>query len=333
MSRKKRRRRPPGPRPADPPSVPAAQTPPVGAETKVRRSGNGSAAPRSTQPLIMQPPVLRSIGRGLVTVGRSPALLVSAFLGLLVLWLTYSLSGQVYVASPGTLSQLEALPVMHSLVDANFLQIATRVFEPPVILMLAAVLLIVRAALLSFWIAACLESLGGEADWRVAAAKALGPARRSFPTVLLSEATFLAIVFVLPSILGAILGLFGLVGGLVLGMYFLIYAPVVAVAEGRKLRDALQYGVRAARARGPQHTLLVFCYAFASLVLLFISFAGVAVPATPSVFAWAYALGLTAIHVGLLATLVDRWRSLRVPVIAAVDAQREARSAARTRRR
>jgi len=259
--------------------------------------------------------------------------LVSAFLGLLLLWITYAVSGQVYVASPGTLSQLESLPVMHSLVDANFLQIATRVFEPPMILALAAVLLVLRAALLSFWIAASREALDGEPDWRAAARRALGPARRAFPTVLLSEATFLAIVFVLPSVLGAILGLFGLVGGLVLGMYFLVYAPVVAVVEGRKLRDALQLGLRAARARGPQHTLFVFTYSFASLVLLFISFGGVAVQATPSVFAWAYALGLTAVHVGLVATLVDRWRSLREPVIAAVEAQRQARAAARPRRR
>jgi hypothetical protein len=207
------------------------------------------------------------------------------------------------------------------------------VFEPAVLVALAVALLVLRAALLSFWIAASWRTLEGETDWRAAARGAIGPARRAFPTVLLAETTFLAIVFVLPSVLGAILGLFGLVGGLVLGMYFLIYTPVIAVADGRKLRDALPMSVRAARARGPQHTLLVFLYAFASLVLLFVTFEGTAVPATPSVFAWAYALAITVLHLGVLAAFVDRWRTLREPVTAAVAAQREARATARPRGR
>lgn len=268
--------------------------------------------------MILQPPLLPSVGRGLLTVGRSPALLASAFLGLLVLWLLSSASGQVYVASPGTLSQLESLPPMHSLVDANFLNIATRVFEPVETVVLGAALILVRAVLMVYWIAVALETQRGEPDWRVAASRARGTALRSVRTMIAVEAMFLAIVFVLPSVLGAALGFLGIIASIVFSMYFLVFTPVVAVMEQAGLRESMRLAFRAARARGPQHTLLVFIYVTASIMLLLYTPGGIAFEATPSIPTWLYGLGFSALHVAVLATFVDRWLSLREQVMSAV---------------
>jgi hypothetical protein len=281
----------------------------------------------------MQPPLLPSLGRGFLTVGRSPALLVSAFLGLLVLWLLSSASGEVYVASPGTLSQLESLPPMHSLVDANFLNIATRVFDPLVTVVLGVALVLVRALLMAFWIAVSLQSLWGESDWRRAVSRARGTMLRSLRTLLAVEAVFLAIVFVLPSVLGAALGFLGIIASIVFSMYFLVFAPVVAVTEQTGLRESMRLAFRAARARGSQHTLLVFLYVSAAIMLLLYGFGGIVSAATPSIPTWLYGLGFSALHVAVLATFVDRWLSLRDQVMEAAARRPPARSAARARSR
>jgi hypothetical protein len=324
MTKKKRRRHPPRrtaatpPAEARPPARPARPT-----RSRSERTGERTA-PRPGPTVIAQPRLLPSLGRGLLTVGRSPALLISAFLGLLVLWLIASAAAEVYVASPGTLGQLESIPPMHSLVDANFLNIATRVFHPAVTVALGAGLILVRSVLISFWVAASLEALGGEPDWRTAARRARPRALRSLRTVLAVEALFLAIVFVVPSVLGAALGFLGVMASIVFSMYFLVFTPVVAVAELTGLRDSLRLAFRAARARGPQHTLLVFLYTSAAIMLLVYGFGGIASAATPSIPTWLYGLGFSAVHVAILATFVDRWLSLRDQVTAAAEAPRVA---------
>jgi hypothetical protein len=331
-SKKKRRRHPPARR--DAASRPVSE--PAGRTSKAPGARSEQAEQRQARdqrrPLILQPPLLPSLGRGLLTVGRSPALLASAFLGLLALWLLSSASGEVYVASAGTLSQLESLPPMHSLVDANFLNIATRVFDPVVTVVLGAALILVRAVLMAFWIAAALETRSGETDWRVAATRARGPALRSLRTLLAVEAMFLAIVFVLPSVLGAALGFLGIIASIVFSMYFLVFTPVVAVTEQAGLRDSMRLAFRAARARGPQHTLLVFLYVSASIMLLLYGFGGIVSAATPSIPTWLYALGFSALHVAVLATFVDRWLSLREQVMAAPTRQPASAARAGSRR-
>lgn len=334
MTNKNKRRRHPPARPTKPSR---ATTEPAAREARSARprpSGAGQRAARDQRaPLILQPPLLPSLGRGLLTVGRSPAMLASAFLGLLALWLLSSASGQVYVASPGTLSQLESLPPMHSLVDANFLNIATRVFDPLVTVVLGAALILVRSVLMSFWIATSLETQRGETDWRQAVSRARRPALRSIRTMLAVEALFLAIVFVLPSVLGAALGFLGIIASIVFSMYFLVFTPIVAVTEQAGLRESLRLAFRAARARGSQHTLLVFLYVSASIMLLLYGFGGIASAATPSIPTWLYGLGFSALHVAVLATFVDRWLSLREPVMAAAPSQRGQGSGARAGRR
>jgi hypothetical protein len=221
---------------------------------------------------------------------------------------------------------------MHSLVDANFLNIATRVFDPLVTVVLGAALILVRAVLMAFWIAVSLEGLRGEGDWRRAVSRARVPALRSLRTLLAVEAVFLAIVFVLPSVLGAALGFLGIIASIVFSMYFLVFAPVIAVTEHTGLRESMRLAFRAARARGSQHTLLVFLYVSAAIMLLLYGFGGIAKPATPSVPTWLYGLGFSALHVAVLATFSDRWLSLRDQVMAAATRPPE-RTGARARSR
>jgi hypothetical protein len=195
---------------------------------------------------------------------------------------------------------------------------------------LGAALILVRAVLMAFWIAVSLESLRGESDWRRAVSRARGRALRSLRTLLAVEAVFLAIVFVLPSVLGAALGFLGIIASIVFSMYFLVFAPVVAVTEQTGLRESMRLAFRAARARGSQHTLLVFLYVSAAIMLLLYGFGGIANAATPSIPTWLYGLGFSALHVAVLATFVDRWLSLREQVTAAAARSHE-RTGARGR--
>jgi hypothetical protein len=282
---------------------------------------------------MLQPPLLPSLGRGFRTAGRSPALLATAFLGLLVLWFISSSALQVFVVSPGTLSQLESVPPMHSFVDVNFLDTAAPVFHPAATVMLGLALILVRSALTAFWVAASLETLRGETDWRAAATRARGTALRSLRTILAVEALFLAIMFVVPYILLPLLGLLGLMASIVFTMYFLVFTPIVVVTEGTGLRDSVRLAFRAARARGPQHTLLVFLYVSVSIMLLIYGFGAIASPATPSIPTWLYGLGFAALHVAVLATFVDRWLSLRDQVLASPVPGRSAEGAGAGARR
>jgi hypothetical protein len=239
----------------------------------------------------------------------------------------------IHVANAASLAQIESLPPMHSLLDASLFQADVRVLPVAATLALAAAILLVRAALLTYWVSGSIESLGGNVRGREAWVAAFHRGWRTAQTVVAVEALFLAIVLVLPAVLAAILGVLGLIAGLVLGMYFLVYAPIVAVREEVGLRAAVQLGMRAARARGPQHTLLVFTYLIAVLLLILKGPGSGTLDVTPSIAVWLYAIAMSFLHLCVLATFVHRWESLREEVIEAQEARASRTGEATTRAR
>ena len=321
MSKKKKRRR----RPAQAP----VQEAPAIEETTPRRSRTSGdrvdrsprAAPNRPAVSLVQPPLFPSLARGFLSVGRSPSVVASAFLGLLALWLMYSTTGVVRAVTPGTLGQLLAIPPLHSaLSDGNLLNVAIRVFPPASTVALMAAIVVLRAALATYWLAVVHAKLapgsedGEDVDVR---ARALW----SFRSILGLEAMFLAVMVGLPIVLSQFLGIIGLLGAVLGATYFLVFAPAVAVVEGTGLRDSIRLAARAARARGMQHTLLVFTYIMGVLLLLSYAFSGRDAPVTPSVLVWSFALAITLVHVSVLATFVDRWLALRDDVKAYVAAR------------
>jgi hypothetical protein len=341
------------------------------------RTREGKEAP--TTPPVVQPPVAVSLVRGLTVVGRSPALLVSVFVGALLLWLTYSSSGVVRVASPGVMAQLESLPPVHSFLDIQFLVTASRVYSPSTTIVLGAALIVVRTALMSFWLAMILEGLtrrgrseveSGQAesaqaesaqaesaqaesaqaesareesargdpasdesamDQRLPGEPApsaegggrvlpLAPVVRraaaGFVPMLGVEAGFALLVYGFSVVLGLVLGPLGLIAGFVGSIYFLAYAPVVAMAERATPREAAKLASRAARIPGRQHMTFAVLYLLLAILLLSTTPSSPAAPSTPSILVWGYVLFVSYVHVSVLAAFAHRWLALREAVLA-----------------
>jgi hypothetical protein len=95
------------------------------------------------------------------------------------------------------------------------------------------------------------------------------------------------------------------------GLYFLVFAPVVAAAEGDGPRESLRRGFRATRLPGTRHLTMVMAY---FLVLIYsgaIAPFPPLTPATPTVGIWAYGLFFTFVHVSVLAAFAYRWLAVR----------------------
>ncbi len=248
-----------------------------------------------------------SLARGLAVVGTSPALLASVFLGTLALWLTYSSSGVIRVASPGVMGQLDSVPPVHSLLDIQFLLQATRVFTAAGTVGVGVALLLVRTALMAFWLSMILSGFQEGGDWRATLRSAGRRTLDRYVVMLEVEAGFVVLVYVFSLVLGSFLGLIGLLGVVIVTMIFLIDVPIAVVAERVGVREAVRLSLRAARLPGRQHIMLSSTYVFLTIFLISATVAGPASPATPSILVWAYVLFLSAVHVSILAAFTYRW--------------------------
>jgi hypothetical protein len=325
--KKKRRRRPPQAQPAVAPSAETSEQPDKAGEGP-RGDGQGERRERASGErggavaIPVQPPLLPSLGRGFLAVGRTPSVLITGFLGLLVLWLLFSTTGAIRAIAPGSLGQLLSVPPLHSaLLDSNLLNVSVRVFPPAATLALMVAIVAVRAALTSFWLATLHAKLAPATVSGEPIQEPWSRAMWGFRSILSLEALFLAVLVGLPIILAQFLGIIGLLGAVIGATYFLVYAPAVAMVEGTGLRESIRLAARAARARGPQHTVFVFTYIMGVLFLVTWAFSGRNAPATPSFLVWAYALAATFVHLGVQATVLDRWLSLRQDVKAYVAAR------------
>ena len=266
-----------------------------------------------------QPPLLVSLARGMRAVAGSPPLLLSSFLAALGLWAALSGYGVNLAASPAAMAQLEALAPLHSFLDLQFLA-SGHAASGVAALAFGAGLLIARAALLCLWISLILESLEGSGPWSRRLQAPLRRAAISFPAVLALEVGFSALavaaLFLIPNILGPLLGQLGVIAVLLGGMYFLVFAPVAVVLEGAGLRNAAALSVRAARLPGRQQLLLVFAYMALSTFVSIATPVSPVAAATPSFFIWLYVLFVSFLHLSVLGALTYRWTAIRDAVMA-----------------
>jgi len=276
------------------------------------------------------PPIGASLAHGLDTVGSSPPLLVGSFLAVFVLWLLYSALGSLLVVSPGFISMILAVPPLSSLLDLQFVVASTRLFDPTTTLLLAAVLVLLRAWFTAMLIGLVIARQRNDAaepsgGWR----SSVRSAARVPPRTLLAMSSlliFLAAAWSFLSSLGQILGFIGALAAIVLEMFFLGLAPVVAVAEGQGMVATLRLGIRAGRLQGSQLLRLLGPYVFVSIILFEapgLRFAH----ASPSVLDWGFALLVTFLHVSMLAVLAYRWQAIRTEVL---DAEEESAASRRS---
>ncbi len=307
MSKKRNRRR--GSSGSGRPSEPAASTTPA-------TSGNGDPTPATKAD--EEPPRPRglfgtgapspypkfgiSMAAGMRAVGGSPLILGLSFGFLLLTWALFVALG--VDVTPRLLGILLALSPANLFSDVP---VAFGAGSPVTTVVAVAALSILRS--LTWGVLGLLivdELGGGPADLR----SALRRLPKVAASLLVIDVIEVALVVVLLQVIVQFLGQLAILGVLV-SIYFLVMAPVVAVTEGARAQDALRKGFRAARLPGTRHVAIVMAYFFFIFWISAISPFPVFAPATPSVVAWAFALVTTFIHVGVFAALMYRWMAVR----------------------
>lgn len=255
-------------------------------------------------------------------------MLVTTFLAVLGLWLGFSGYGVVTSAAPQALVLLISLPPIHTLLDLEFLARGRTVGAGQVVAFSVG-LVVVRAALTSLWVSLILDSLRSPGEARDARSS-LRRAARSLVPMTGIELGFLSLATLTIFLVTGFLGPLGIIAGLVAGLYFFSYAPVIAVAEGLGAVRAAQLSIRAARVPGPQHMLLITSYLSLTLFLGVVTPGSRVAAATPSVVVWTFALLVGFLHVSVLGTLTYRWLLIRDHALAAAQERGRQRARAGT---
>jgi hypothetical protein len=258
------------------------------------------------------PRIRTALARGVVTVIGTPALLICVIMLPLLVWAVLIAVG--YQGPFAPLANLLALPPIGTSLDAT---LATSIFglEGGLIGILA--FLAVRAIVLALLTSAVVTILdsGGLTGWTPRRAIRALPV--TFAVCMIGVG-----ILTLSSFAGQLLGPgFGIllqVGALVMGAYLFVFAPVIAVDEGRSMPDCLTRSVRAARIPGAGNLTLAALYVVPSIaVIVAPGKPGNVIGVNPSIEAWVFVLTLNVLHVILTATFAFRYLSIAAEVPAA----------------
>jgi hypothetical protein len=249
------------------------------------------------------PPIPQSIARGALAVGSSLVLLVTAFVLEFVLWVGLVALG--LEGPPGRLVNLLALPPISTYFDA--LNGVTIYGFGGAGFGAATAFIVVRSLVLAVVVGLVVETLEGGGSPLEGVRRGLV----AFPTVLVTGILALSLMIVgsviLP-VLGPGLGFLGSVLTLVAALFFLVYAPVAAVREGRPIQETIRRSARAAMMPGSRHLLFCMFYIFLALpILVALAPSGNLLGVNPSIAMWAYGLITTFVHLTFLAAFAYRW--------------------------
>lgn len=301
MSRK--RKKPSGHR--TPPKAPTRTAETVPEERpQVPRVLSWLAPPSSDS---MWPPIGRSLARGFITVGSSPATLLSAFGLQFAMWL-----GLVALGLEGPFSllvNLLALPPISTYYDANM---SFELFGPGLTgLISTAAFLLVRAIVLGILTALIVREYEGEGTIGEALARGL----RIVPVTIvygLMSMTFMFAGSIVQQLLGAGLGLLVSILSLVAALFLFVFAPVLALREPQtSLQEVVRRGARAALMPGSRHLLMCLLYVFLTLpVLTALAPGGALLGVNPPLATWVYALVCTYVNLSFLGAFAFRLMSI-----------------------
>jgi hypothetical protein len=308
MSKKRRKGKPrSGYRPPGTVAAPVA-------ERATRTTGSHTGRTRGEVPSVLGflsrgsgdspfPPVPQAIARGAIAVGSSLVLLVTAFVLEFLLWVGLVALG--LEGPPGRLVNLLALPPISTYFDA--LNGVTIYGFGGAGFGAATAFIVVRSLILSVIVGLVVQTLEGEGSPLDGVKRGLA----AFPTVLVTGILALSLMIVgsviLP-IFGPGLGFLGSVLTLVAALFFLVYAPIAAVREGRPIQDTIRRSARAAMMPGSRHLLFCMLYIFLTLpILVALAPNGNLLGVNPSISMWAYGLITTFVHLTFLAAFAYRW--------------------------
>jgi len=257
-------------------------------------------------------PRLRStVARGSVTALSIPALLIAVPIVVLAGWVVLTALG--YEGPFSTMSVTFAIPPITSSIDP---QIAGKTFRAAVdatglganagAIIAIVGLLLFHAAVNAIVATLSVEQLrtGTVTAW---ALRRAGRVIRTTAAIGFMALGLLIVGNLLAALLGGIGLIFGLIGSMVVGVYFFGFAPAIAADEDRRLTDTLTRSVRAARMPGSANLWVAIIYILLSLVSLLAPVPGSTIGVTPSIAAWAVVIVLSVGHLIMQSTLAYRY--------------------------
>jgi len=249
------------------------------------------------------PPIGRSLGRGLLTVASSPALVIIAVVILPLTWVALVAIG--FEGSSSRLVDVLALPPISTYFDLG--TGASIVGIGPTFLVFTGVAIVIRSVIYAILTGLILEALE---DGRVSTyglLRGLGAIPVVIVVQVLSFSLIVAGNLVFP-ILGPGIGFLAFVAALVGGLYFLGFAPTAAIREGRGVAETIRRSGRAAMLPGSRHVVFCALYFFIALPVV-VGFApgGGDITANPQLITWVFALAVNVLHLSFMAALSYRW--------------------------
>lgn len=249
------------------------------------------------------PPIGRSVGRGLVAVFSQPVLVVTAIVLVAASW--FGLLALGFEGVPARLADVLAMSPVSTFFDLG--TGAALYGTGPGFLIFIGVSIALRGVVTALLTGMILEALeDGRVTW-------YGVLRgvAALPTALVVQvASFSLIVagnLVLP-VLGPGLGFLGFVSALVGGLFFLGFAPIAAIREGRTVMETIRRSARAAMLPRGRHLVLCSLYFLLALPVA-VGFApgGSEITANPSVLTWVFVQVANVFHLGFVAAFAYRW--------------------------
>lgn len=247
------------------------------------------------------PSIRSSLGRGLLVVATTPALLVGAALLVLAAWVVMLALG--LEAPPGRLVVVLALPPISIELDAGNGSSLYGVSWQ--MLVFAHGFFLFRSLALAAGVGVLVARLeGGEAS--------LGTALRGLratPAILAVHIASFGIQFVGNILLSLLLGSLGSFLGVLLLLVVLgafAFVPVAAVREERGVLETLARSARAARLPSG-HGVMVMLYFLLALLAVALAPQGGVITANPSLAQWVYILLATYLQMAFLAAFAYRW--------------------------
>jgi len=256
-------------------------------------------------PMDRMPRIRTAVARGVVGTWSSP-LIVGLILGwLLVEWLVV-----VALGYPGPIALLAHIPAPPPVGTITDYSLATGILGAQglsLIFLVAAVHALLQAVLTGLVIEA-MES-GRPSRW--GAIRGL----RGFPVAFAGRVIGLMALIAAQLLLAfggsSGLGLLGQIGVFVVVTWLLGFAPVIAVAEPRRLLDCLGRSIRAARMPGSGNLTFAALYVIPVFATFFaLPVPGVMLDVNPPFTAWMFVVGLNLLHTAMLGALAMRYLSI-----------------------
>jgi hypothetical protein len=272
------------------------------------RRADRSAPPRrglfagaARPPMDSMPRIRTAFARGLLGMWASP-LVVGATVGWIVLeWFVILALG--YPGPFSMLGHVSALPPLSTITDIT---ISTGILGIRIGLLFTIAVGVVHAlwlAVLTGWAVETIET-GTATRW--GAVRGL----RAFPVTVALHVIGVAALFIsqfVVSIGGPGLSLFLQIGVLVVVLWVLAFAPVIAVAEGRRLTDCLGRSVRAARLPGSGNVTFATLYVIPVFATLIAGVPGSKLDVSPPPSAWVFVILANLFHAAMLAAYAMRY--------------------------